>query len=1008
LNYVEKFDLGLFDGKGLFSGTGESFSVDVHPKSDAHGHGAPDAIVVPDAHLLFAGDYRRSGLDLVLSKDGHDHVVRDYFRGESRATLASPDGANLSGKTVVALAGQVDYAQAGGTVAPETIIGQVTKLTGSATAIRNGVSITLNMGDNVHKGDVVQSGSDSSLGITFIDGTVFGLSSNARMVLNEMIYNPTGSNNSSLLTLVQGTISFVAGATAKHGDMKVETPTATMGIRGTAVLVEIDFDIPQPGLAPPVSFQILVEPNGTTGEYVLLDKLTLQPIATVNQPGTQTIVNGQGVVTFIASAQIPPDAQRLINEIFALKFTDVNPKYLGIPPTDTITPQTFLVKLTDGTPLNQLPIFITVFGLEALSAPPPSGGNTRFHLDIPPELVADSNSFIERLETGSTTPATVSGEIRFADINPEDRPTVSAQFDSFIYRDAQQTIVTSSLTLEQLAAITAVKVPLSVIPDPDNTNIGGEIWTYSVPDHALDFLAAGETLILTYMARVDTNYIEYNTVVFKPFAITITGTNDLPTVAGGGSTVIELPGTSNPDTRHAGGEITFADVDLTDRPEVSASFASYIYTSAGGSPLILTADQLTAVGVALTLDPSLTNSNNGSVAWSYDVPDSSFDFLADGETLVLNYTVTVDDGHGGVITVPLTVTVGVDGTNDAPSINVIAQQDLTERTDTNALNATIPVTFTDVDLSDVGHTAHVTHAAASGVASGLLLDETALIALMTPGTVAKTSGSSSGSVNLAFSAASTAFDYLADGEVLTLTYTVVIDDHDGGITPQTFVVTITGTNDAPVIETTGLQTSSGNGSTTVSGLSVSDADASPAEIFTVTTDTADPGSSVTFVTGTSPGTLADINAILNSGIIYDPGAQPPQTDMVTLTVADGSGAADTVNFIFNVAEPPANTPVTLASTSGKDVLFGTGYQDQFVFTANSSQDTIVGFTPGTDDIDLTALSSIVSSATLSSFMTTNVTTQGSDILIALDGADTITLRNLPPGSLQAGDFIVHA
>jgi hypothetical protein len=46
---------------------------------------------------------------------------------------------------------------------------------------------------------VVQAGSDSTLGITFIDGTVFGLSSNARMVLNEMIYDPNGSNNSSLL-----------------------------------------------------------------------------------------------------------------------------------------------------------------------------------------------------------------------------------------------------------------------------------------------------------------------------------------------------------------------------------------------------------------------------------------------------------------------------------------------------------------------------------------------------------------------------------------------------------------------------------------------------------------------------------------------------------------------------------------------------------------------------------------------------------------------------------------
>ena len=286
MNYVEKFDSGLFSGLGALSGAGESYSVDVHPRSNALG---PDTIVVPDAHLLFSGDYKRSGLDLVLSKDGQEFVAREYFRGENRATLASPDGANLSGKTVEALAGQVDYAQAGGNIAPEKVIGQVTKLTGSATATRNGVSISLNVGDNVHKGDVVQAGSDSALGITFIDGTVFGLSSNARMVLNEMIYNPAGSNNASLLTLVQGTISFVAGATAKSGDMKVDTPTATMGIRGTAVLVEIDFDIPQPGAAPPVSFRILVEPNGTSGEYVLLDKLTLLPIATVNQPGTQKI-----------------------------------------------------------------------------------------------------------------------------------------------------------------------------------------------------------------------------------------------------------------------------------------------------------------------------------------------------------------------------------------------------------------------------------------------------------------------------------------------------------------------------------------------------------------------------------------------------------------------------------------------------------------------------------------------------------------------------------------------
>src|SRR3982751_1138570 len=246
----------------------------------------PDgAFVVPDPNLIFNGDFKRAGLDLVLSHDGHDFVVHDYFRGDKRAAIASPDGAHLTGDVVNALTGHVQYAQAASGIAAAQVIGHVTKLSGSATAVRNGVSVILNNGDNVEKGDVVSAGGDSTLGITFIDGTVFGLSSNARMVLNEMVYDPNGSNNSSLLSLVAGTISFVAGETAKHGDMKVDTPVATMGIRGTAVLVEIDFDVPAQGGAPGAKFQVLVEPDGTTGKYVLLDKLTQLPIATVDQAG---------------------------------------------------------------------------------------------------------------------------------------------------------------------------------------------------------------------------------------------------------------------------------------------------------------------------------------------------------------------------------------------------------------------------------------------------------------------------------------------------------------------------------------------------------------------------------------------------------------------------------------------------------------------------------------------------------------------------------------------------
>ena len=208
MNFAAKFD-------GLLSAEGMSAFGDAQARVDSvSAHAPPGAIIVLDAQLLFKGDFKQSGVDLVLSKDDRELVLQDYFKGEKRAALASPDGAYLTGDIVSALAGHVQLAQADGSPSTATVIGHVTKLVGTATAIRNGVSIILNQGDNVNKGDVVQSGSDSTLGLTFIDGTVFGLGQNAKMVLNEMVYDPNGSNNSSLLSLVQGTISFVAGATA--------------------------------------------------------------------------------------------------------------------------------------------------------------------------------------------------------------------------------------------------------------------------------------------------------------------------------------------------------------------------------------------------------------------------------------------------------------------------------------------------------------------------------------------------------------------------------------------------------------------------------------------------------------------------------------------------------------------------------------------------------------------------------------------------------------------------
>jgi hypothetical protein len=131
-------------------------------------------------------------------------------------------------------------------------IGKVVTATGSVTIERanavvvqvnlRGLAVQTKVGDLVYQGDVVQTGADGKLGINFTDGTSFNLSSNARMALSEFVYEPNGTSNSTLFNLTKGTFTFVAGNSAKTGSMKVDTPVATMGIRGTTPRVEISDD----------------------------------------------------------------------------------------------------------------------------------------------------------------------------------------------------------------------------------------------------------------------------------------------------------------------------------------------------------------------------------------------------------------------------------------------------------------------------------------------------------------------------------------------------------------------------------------------------------------------------------------------------------------------------------------------------------------------------------------------------------------------------------------------
>jgi hypothetical protein len=138
------------------------------------------------------------------------------------------------------------------TVGLESPIGKVVTADGSATIEHTAVVVVqvsapsgrvqVKVGDFVYRGDVIQTGADSKVSLVFTDGTAFNVSSNARMELSEFVYIPNSTSNSSLFNLVNGSFTFVAGKIAKSGSMKVDTPAATMGIRGTTPHVVISED----------------------------------------------------------------------------------------------------------------------------------------------------------------------------------------------------------------------------------------------------------------------------------------------------------------------------------------------------------------------------------------------------------------------------------------------------------------------------------------------------------------------------------------------------------------------------------------------------------------------------------------------------------------------------------------------------------------------------------------------------------------------------------------------
>jgi hypothetical protein len=153
----------------------------------------------------------------------------------------------------------------------EEPIGNVATVTGSATVTRNNEATALKVKDDIFLNDVVQTSVNSSLGVTFNDATTFNLKANSQITIDNYVYEDGGKQNAALFAVARGTVAFVAAAVAKTGDMKISTPTATLGIRGTSGLVEV----PEGASATSrnnVAIKLYPDPDGKVGRIEVNDR----------------------------------------------------------------------------------------------------------------------------------------------------------------------------------------------------------------------------------------------------------------------------------------------------------------------------------------------------------------------------------------------------------------------------------------------------------------------------------------------------------------------------------------------------------------------------------------------------------------------------------------------------------------------------------------------------------------------------------------------------------------
>lgn len=139
----------------------------------------------------------------------------------------------------IALAGTAALTPA---LAADSIIGRVKIATGVATIQRGIQKIPAAPGVVLYKGDRLVTGKNGRIGVTFNDNTRFAAGPNSVVSVSEFAFNDTTRQGRFVTNVDKGSLAIVSGHIAKSEKdaMRVRTPTALLGVRGTRFVVEVN------------------------------------------------------------------------------------------------------------------------------------------------------------------------------------------------------------------------------------------------------------------------------------------------------------------------------------------------------------------------------------------------------------------------------------------------------------------------------------------------------------------------------------------------------------------------------------------------------------------------------------------------------------------------------------------------------------------------------------------------------------------------------------------------